>query len=219
MSGPENFLSRWSRRKQARSEVEQTRPDPQVSPPDEAANKKSEPHADAEANPLPNEAAAHELAFDLSKLPAIESITAETDIRGFLAPGVPAELTRAALRRAWSADPAIRDFVGLAENAWDFNAPDGVPGFGALEMSEEVRRRIIEMVGRSVAEPAREAPSSPPVQTVNVATLEETTVESQSEAEVSPEGPPVRSVASATPVSQHSDAALQESSSAGASAK
>ena len=37
------------------------------------------------------------------------SITAATDIRAFLAPGVPAELTRAALRRAWTADPAIRD--------------------------------------------------------------------------------------------------------------
>ena len=50
-------------------------------------------------------------------LPATESITADTDIRAFLAPGIPAHLTRAALRRAWAADPAIRDFVGLAENA------------------------------------------------------------------------------------------------------
>jgi hypothetical protein len=30
------------------------------------------------------------------------------------------------------ADPAVRDFVGLAENAWDFSLSDGVPGFGAL---------------------------------------------------------------------------------------
>jgi hypothetical protein len=41
-------------------------------------------------------------------------------------------LTRAALRRAWSADQAIRDFIGLSENSWDFNAPEGVPGFGSL---------------------------------------------------------------------------------------
>jgi hypothetical protein len=54
-------------------------------------------------------------------LPPLESIAAESDIRCFLAPGVPAELTRAALRHAWVADPAIRDFVGLSENAWDFD--------------------------------------------------------------------------------------------------
>jgi hypothetical protein len=30
------------------------------------------------------------------------------------------------------ADPAIKDFVGMSENEWDFNKPDGVPGFGSL---------------------------------------------------------------------------------------
>lgn len=30
------------------------------------------------------------------------------------------------------ADPAIRDFVGLGENQWNFNAPDHVPGFAAM---------------------------------------------------------------------------------------
>jgi hypothetical protein len=30
------------------------------------------------------------------------------------------------------ADPAIKDFVGISENEWDFNKPDGVPGFGSL---------------------------------------------------------------------------------------
>jgi hypothetical protein len=54
-------------------------------------------------------------------LPPIESIGDKSDIRGFLAPGVPVELTRAALRHAWVADPTIHDFVGLSENSWDFN--------------------------------------------------------------------------------------------------
>ena len=70
--------------------------------------------------------------FDLASLPSLDSITAATDIRAFLAPGVPKELARAALRRAWSADPAIRDFKGLAENDWDFTDPTAMPGFGAL---------------------------------------------------------------------------------------
>jgi hypothetical protein len=77
-------------------------------------------------------------------LPPIETISAGSDIRPFLAAGVPADLTRAALRRAWSADPAIRDFIGLSENSWDFNAPGGVPGFGSL--TTEDARRIMERV-------------------------------------------------------------------------
>jgi hypothetical protein len=39
-----------------------------------------------------------------------------------LSAGVPADLTRVALRRAWSVDATIRDFIGLSENSWDFNA-------------------------------------------------------------------------------------------------
>jgi hypothetical protein len=58
-------------------------------------------------------------------LPPIESIGAGSDIRCFLAAGVPAELTRAALRRAWVADPKIRDFVSLSEDeSFDRTAPE-----------------------------------------------------------------------------------------------
>jgi hypothetical protein len=49
----------------------------------------------------------------------------------------------AALRRAWSADPAIRDFIGLSENSWDFNAPDGVPGFGS-PITDDTGRLLAE---------------------------------------------------------------------------
>ena len=70
--------------------------------------------------------------FNALSLPPIESIGAESDIRPFLQPGVPQELTRAALRRAWVTDPAIRDFIGLSENSWDFNSPDGASRFGSL---------------------------------------------------------------------------------------
>ncbi len=86
--------------------------------------------------------------FDPATLPPIESITALSDITAFLRAGVPADLTRAALRRVWTADPAIRDFVGLAENAWDFTDPDAMPGFGPLESTDEVRRMIAQVVDR-----------------------------------------------------------------------
>src|SRR5437879_6035193 len=71
-------------------------------------------------------------ARDLANLVPLESIGAETDIRAFLAAGVPPELTRAALRRAWLSDPKIRNFVGLADYDWDFNTPGSMAGFGIL---------------------------------------------------------------------------------------
>ena len=55
---------------------------------------------------------------------------------GFCKADVPAELTRAALRQAWTSDPAIRDFVGIAENQWDFNDPNAIPGFGPLGVTD-----------------------------------------------------------------------------------
>ena len=69
-----------------------------------------------------------------------------SDIRPFLASGVPADVTRAALRRAWSTDPAIREFIGLSENSWDFNAPGGVSGFGPLttDASSRLLARTME---------------------------------------------------------------------------
>jgi hypothetical protein len=127
MSGAENFLTRWSRRKrQAARQPAQLTQEP------------------ARENPPTAPSPATEAPAPESRLPPIESINAATDLKPFLASGVPASLTRAALRRAWTADPAIRDFVGLAENAWDFNAPDGVPGFGSLTV-DDVRRFIAEL--------------------------------------------------------------------------
>jgi hypothetical protein len=97
------------------------------------------PPGPAEGSPKPEP--------DLSSMPPIDSIGAATDITAFLRKGVPRELSRAALRRAWTADPAIRDFVGLAENAWDFNDPNAMPGFGPLDCSAE---QLDALVGRIV---------------------------------------------------------------------
>jgi hypothetical protein len=96
-------------------------------------------------------------SIDLSKLPPIESITATTDIRAFLAPGVPLELSRAALRRAWVVDPNIRTFIGIAENQWDFTAPESIPGFGSLAAVDDVRKLLADVFGESSPHPDAEA--------------------------------------------------------------
>jgi Protein of unknown function (DUF3306) len=129
----DEFLARWSRRKR---EARAGNPPPQ---PPEPVQARGPPPGLAENSANQD--------VDLSTLPPIESIDASTDITAFLRKGIPGELSRAALRRAWAADPAIRDFVGLAENAWDFNDPNAMPGFGPLDYSAE---QIDALVGRIV---------------------------------------------------------------------
>jgi hypothetical protein len=148
MNDPENFLSRWSRRKRTATEQ-----DERIGP--------ASPEAVARDQPLETqkissaieggEKEAAEPAFDLSKLPSLESITAETDIRAFLVPGVPAELTRAALRRAWVIDPKIRDFIEVAENQWDFTAA-GVPGFDLSAPTGDLKQMLAQILPKSAAD-------------------------------------------------------------------
>jgi hypothetical protein len=164
----ESFLSRWSRRKreasipphaseasggeggEARdqraapgggdaSQAELVKPPPTPDP--------SPPRASRAGGGEPHDAAPQEAEVDPASLPPIDSIDAGTDVSAFLRPGVPADLAQAALRRAWVADPAIRDFVGLAENAWDFNKPGGVPGFEPLRAIDDVQRLAAQVAG------------------------------------------------------------------------
>jgi hypothetical protein len=146
----EQFLARWSRRKQE-TKADCTEPTP------EGAEANGPASSDGAAvEPVPQET-------DLSNLPPIESIDAATDITAFLRKGIPQEVSRAALRRAWSADPAIRDFVGLAENAWNFNDPNAMPGFGPLDYSaEQVDALVRRIVGGMVQ--AAESLPIPPVE-------------------------------------------------------
>lgn len=152
MSQPEkslqHFLQRWSRRKLSSEEHGAAEQDPHA-----PRTNAGETDAGADAG---DEAPAA-LPFDLASLPLIESINARTDLRPFFAPGVPEDVTRAALRRAWVSDPAIRDFIGIAENQWDFTKPDGVPGFGALEWTSTLRRMAAGILG---GEPDDDAPSA-----------------------------------------------------------
>ncbi|MBW8271122.1 DUF3306 domain-containing protein, partial [Caldovatus aquaticus] len=100
-------------------------------------------------------------AFDPAALPPIESLTPESDIRDFLRAEVPEALRRAALRRLWVLDPAIRGFVGPADYAWDFNAPGGAPGF-APALGGDAARLIARALGPGQAGPAPERAAPEP---------------------------------------------------------
>lgn len=118
----EDFLSRWSRRKRESAR--------------EPAQQNAAATPDSESAPA-EAAAATEI--DPANLPAIESIDAGSNVSVFMRPGVPDDLTRAALRTAWVSDPAIRDFIGIAENQWDFNSEGAIAGFGSLSAEEYAR--------------------------------------------------------------------------------
>jgi Protein of unknown function (DUF3306) len=87
--------------------------------------------------------------FDPATLPPIESIDAQTNITVFLQGGVPDGLRLAALRRAWTVDPAIRDFKGLQENDWNFKDRNSIPGFGELGPEVDVKRMVAEILGEA----------------------------------------------------------------------
>jgi hypothetical protein len=130
---PAGFFSRWSRLKRGEAL-------PEVAP---AAAPDAVP-AVVPVAPVP-EQAAEEPAFDLSLLPKLEELSPESDIRGFLHKAVPAGLRNAALKRMWALDPAIRDFVGPVDYAWDFNDPAGLPG-----ISEALTGDVTEMLARAI---------------------------------------------------------------------
>jgi hypothetical protein len=136
MAEDESFLDRWSRLKQAR------------------AAPKAEPAGPPDPAPPVDPATAAEPAeeIDLAALPPVETLGADSDYTQFLKPGVPTELQRGALRRAWVTDREIAEFRAPADYDWNFNAP----GYGALWPTDNVAEMLQRLVPGD-AQPAAEA--------------------------------------------------------------
>lgn len=150
------FLGRWIKRKaQARAQdpVEEKQGDEpsekqetRAAPVESGAEKAREPGAGRPGEP-------EEPAFDLSQLPKLEDISAETSLADFMRKEVPAALRNAALKRAWALDPAIRDYVNPArEYAYDWNTPGGVPGNGPIEAASDAIRKVAEAMQSKVSD-------------------------------------------------------------------
>jgi Protein of unknown function (DUF3306) len=141
MTAPENFVARWARLK-SESDTE---------PKTELARYGLEQEVvvsvGTETPSLQQQDEVLDEPFDPASLPSIETITVDTDIRGFLHSHVPAALTRAVLRQAWASDPAIRDFIGIAENQWDFNDRTAMPGFGPLLETDNIPALLARALG------------------------------------------------------------------------
>src|SRR3954463_11691823 len=138
MTAPESSLSRWSRLKREAISKRQT----DTGRYDTLAGSAGPDNTESETG-------SGEGPVDPVELPSADTITIDTDIRAFLNSRVPAELTRAALRRAWISDPAIRDFVGIAENQWDFNDPKSRPAFGPTQGNDDISTLVRQALGQA----------------------------------------------------------------------
>ena len=139
----DDFLSRWSRRKrevvQAEVPEEQAMPAPQ---PEEEALPATVDEDRLEENALGDEA--------IAALPSLDSLTAETDLTQFLRAGVPQVLRNAALRRMWSIDPSIRDYLSEArEYAFDWHIPGAVPGTGPMLPTDDIAGMVRDIFSGS----------------------------------------------------------------------
>lgn len=131
----EGFLAGWSRRKRAAARREAAEPDtPEAAPPETAPES------------LPD-AAEPEVDEDyIAALPPIDEITGETDLEPFLKLGVPKDLRNAAMRKVWLANALIRNHDDPAvDYAWDWNAPEGVPGAGGALSGEGVSKMVRDL--------------------------------------------------------------------------
>lgn len=191
----DGFLSRWARRKQAVRATERIVASavPDGVEPEAALDAGIQA---SEGSPAPQPVAltgnGPEAGPDdlLAKLPSLDALTPETDLTAFLQAGVPTALRNAALRRMWSLDPAIRDFVSEArEYAYDWNTPGGVPGMGPLLPTDDVKamlKRIID--GVPVA--AEEEPDTEPQEAPTPSSQEAGQEAGQAAGEIAGAAPP-----------------------------
>jgi Protein of unknown function (DUF3306) len=152
MADPEGFARRWSRRKSAaRAPAPHSEPEPEPAVPGAA-------EGPAAASALATEAGTTDPAEPLepAALPAIETLTYESDFTVFLQPGVPAELRRRALQQLWRSDPVLANLDGLVEYGEDYSRIGIVEE--VVRTAYQVGRGMLDRLEPATAEAEREPP-------------------------------------------------------------
>lgn len=147
-ASPEGFARRWSRLKR--------KPAPPENPPGAPLVVQVEPPPPVEVPP------------DATTIP-IDDITA------WLGRNIPEGWREIALRRMWSADISIRDFIGPADYAWDWNTPGGAPGWGPMRAADDMVRLLARAIGEDLPKPPNaiaEPPAAPDEIAIAIATGE-----------------------------------------------
>lgn len=108
-----------------------------------------------ETRPPPRASAPERADEPPPDLPPLETLGRDSDYTAFLRDGVPQALRLAALRTAWTSDPAIAGFRGFAEYDWDCNAP----GYGGLLPADDIAALCRRALGE--ATPSGEDAATP----------------------------------------------------------
>ncbi|SVD09264.1 uncharacterized protein METZ01_LOCUS362118, partial [marine metagenome] len=130
---PNTPIRRWSQRK---TEARQAQT-PGVS-------KKIEPSSETPSSD-------RDTPLDVSCLPSVEKLTADSDFTPFFQSGVPSALKKAALRKLWSSDPVLANVDGLNDYDEDF----AKMGLGKVVQT-------VYQVGKGMIRPKQE-PGSPDI--------------------------------------------------------
>lgn len=113
MADAHAFLERWSRLKRGAATPEAPPATPPATTRDDASTVSETRSAPAEPPP---------------ELPAIETLTKDSDYSLFMQPGVSDAQRNAALRKLWQSDPVFANLDGLLEYGEDFSEPWKVAG-------------------------------------------------------------------------------------------
>ena len=160
MSGEENFLARWSRRKAEDKAAGKAEPPPAKTAEAPAEEKSPEPATGETAGKA-------EEPVDLSKLPSLESLGKDSDYSMFMRKGVPEDLRLKAIRRMWATDPSIAGPDLLDMHAWDYTGTDGLKPLvaPAIEAVAAAAKELVERQRASKAEAAQPSGESPAAET------------------------------------------------------
>ena len=93
-------------------------------------------------------------------LPSLDDIIPGSDVSVFFQKHVPEALRNAALRKLWTTDPDIKDFIEMADYQWDFTNPDAIPGWSSTVDGVDLKAMVDKIFGGAIKkEPEPEADS------------------------------------------------------------
>lgn len=178
----ENFLNRWSRRKQSQGGNDSAQT-PELSP--EQTSEETAPDGE-------------DAALDPATLPDIDSLDKESDFTVFMQDGVPEELRVRALRKLWTTDPVLANLDGLNDYDEDFGAilkagAKWMQRIAAAEKEMAAAEKEDEneggVAGTSDARPAEEgsATESPDLDSADTVAAAESAVDEDADTDDSPE--------------------------------
>lgn len=133
--GRHGFLSRWSRLKREQAAA----PDPtdrqRDSLPENVETENTVADQARSSSDMDDKEISQE---EIDALPALETVATREDLAPFLRKGMPKALRNAAMRKMWSLNPTISGYLDPARDyAYDWNVPDGVPGYGGFLTPEQ----------------------------------------------------------------------------------